>query len=93
MANPQRRRHRSVRIFISSARKGLEVERDALDGLIRALGHTSVRFEDSFAQSTPSREACLKAVASADVCLFLLGPFYGHVFTETGPGSSTASKT
>ncbi|MFE7499303.1 DUF4062 domain-containing protein [Streptomyces albidoflavus] len=88
MANPQQWRHRSVKIFISSARKGLEVERDALDGLIRALGHTPVRFEDFSAQSTPSREACLKAVASADVCLFLLGPFYGHVFTETGQSAT-----
>jgi hypothetical protein len=73
-----------VKIFISSARKGLEQERDALDGLIRALGHTPVRFEDFSAQTMPSREACLRALASADVCLFLLGPFYGYVFPETG---------
>ncbi|MEU2821968.1 DUF4062 domain-containing protein [Streptomyces bacillaris] len=77
-----------MKIFISSARKGLEEERDALDGLIRALGHTPVRFEDFSAQSTPSREACLRALASADVCFFLLGPFYGHVFPETGQSAT-----
>ncbi|MFF3675693.1 DUF4062 domain-containing protein [Streptomyces sp. NPDC002120] len=77
-----------MKIFISSARKGLEAERDALDGLIRALGHTPVRFEDFSAQTTPSREACLRALASADVCLFLLGPFYGHVFPETGQSAT-----
>ncbi|MEU5436847.1 DUF4062 domain-containing protein [Streptomyces sp. NPDC020719] len=77
-----------MKIFISSARKGLEVERDNLDGLIRALGHTPVRFEDFSAQSTPSREACLRAVESADVCLFLLGPYYGHVFPETAQSAT-----
>lgn len=77
-----------MKIFISSARKGLEDERDALDGLIRALGHTPVRFEDFSAQATPSREACLRALESADVCLFLLGPFYGYVFPETGQSAT-----
>ncbi|MGK5449140.1 DUF4062 domain-containing protein [Streptomyces radiopugnans] len=77
-----------MRIFISSARKGLEEERDALDGLIRALGHTPVRFEDFSAQTTPSREACLKALETADACLFLLGPNYGHVFPETGQSAT-----
>ncbi|MFY4719095.1 DUF4062 domain-containing protein [Streptomyces sp. LaBMicrA B280] len=77
-----------MKIFISSARTGLEAERDALDGLIRALGHTPVRFEDFSAQTTPSREACLRALASADVCLLLLGPFYGHVFPETGQSAT-----
>ncbi|MFH8472131.1 DUF4062 domain-containing protein [Streptomyces sp. NPDC018000] len=77
-----------MKIFISSARKGLEEERDALNGLIRSLGHTPVRFEDFSAQTTPSREACLKALETADVCLFLLGPFYGHVFSETGQSAT-----
>lgn len=77
-----------MRIFVSSARKGLEEERDALDGLIRALGHTPVRFEDFSAQTTPSREACLRALETADACLFLLGPNYGHVFPETGQSAT-----
>lgn len=77
-----------MRVFISSVRKGLEEERDALPGFILALGHTPVRFEDFSAQTTPSREACLKALASADACLFLLGPNYGHVFSETGQSAT-----
>lgn len=77
-----------MKIFISSVRKGLEEERDNLDGLIRALGHTPVRFEDFSAQSTPSREACLRALDSADACLFLLGPYYGHIFPETGQSAT-----
>ncbi|MER7694223.1 DUF4062 domain-containing protein [Streptomyces sp. NPDC097610] len=77
-----------MRIFISSVRKGLEEERDALPGLIRALGHTPVLFEDFSAQTTPSRQACLAALDSADVCVFLLGPSYGHVFRETGQSAT-----
>ncbi|ACU76283.1 hypothetical protein Caci_7458 [Catenulispora acidiphila DSM 44928] len=77
-----------MKIFISSARKGLEKERDSLPGLITALGHTPVHFEDFSAQSTPSREACLAALDSADVCLLLLGPNYGHIFPETGQSAT-----
>lgn len=77
-----------MKVFISSVRKGLEEERDALPGLIKALGHTPVRFENLSAQPTPSREACLAALESADVCLFLLGPKYGHVFPETGQSAT-----
>ncbi|MFG2452988.1 DUF4062 domain-containing protein [Streptomyces sp. NPDC048512] len=77
-----------MRIFVSSVRKGLEEERDALPGFIRALGHTPVLFEDFSAQPTPSREACLKALDSADVSVFLLGPSYGHVFQETGQSAT-----
>ncbi|MGP3914253.1 DUF4062 domain-containing protein [Nonomuraea sp. 10N515B] len=77
-----------MRVFISSVRKGLEEERDSLPGLITALGHTPVRFEDFSAQATPSREACLAALESADVCLLLLGPNYGHVFPETGQSAT-----
>ncbi|MFC9643589.1 DUF4062 domain-containing protein [Streptomyces mirabilis] len=77
-----------MKIFISSVRKGLEEERDSLPGLIKALGHTPVQFEDFSAQPTPSRQACLDAMGSADVCLFLLGPHYGHVFPETGQSAT-----
>lgn len=72
-----------MRIFISSVRRGLEAERDALPGLISAIGHTPVRFEDFTAQTVPSREACLAGVASSDVYLLLVGPHYGHVFEDT----------
>lgn len=81
-------RHHIVRVFVSSVRKGLEEERDSLPSLIKALGHTPVRFEEFSAQATPSREACLDALESADVCLFLLGPNYGHVFPETGQSAT-----
>lgn len=73
-----------MRVFVSSVRRGLEEERDALRGQILALGHEPVFFEDFTAQSVPSREVCLKAADTADVYILLLGPHYGKVFPETG---------
>lgn len=73
-----------MRVFISSVQRGLGAERDALPGLISALGHVPVRFEDFTAQPVPSRQACLDAVASADICLLLLGPAYGDRMPDTG---------
>jgi hypothetical protein len=73
-----------MRIFISSTRAGLEEERDALPGLITALGHDPVVFEQFTAQAVPSREACLAAVQSAHAYLLLLGPRYGYQWEETG---------
>ncbi|MFJ6199889.1 DUF4062 domain-containing protein [Micromonospora sp. NPDC092111] len=73
-----------MRVFISSVRRELEEERDALPGLISALGHTPVRFEDFTAQTSPSREACLKGVASAEVYVLILGPRYGDPLPDTG---------
>lgn len=86
--NPDQWRQRRVKVFISSTRKGLEEERDSLTGLITALGHTPVRFEDFSAQPTPSRQACLDALDSADVYLLPLGPNYGHTFPETGQSAT-----
>lgn len=77
-----------MRVFISSVRRGLEEERDALPGLISAIGHTPVRFEDFTAQTVPSREACLEGVASSDVYVLLVGPHYGHVFEDTGQSAT-----
>lgn len=68
---------------MSSVKRGLEEERRALPGLIRALGHEPVMFEDFGAQLDPSRESCLDGVASSDVYLLLLGPHYGYRFPET----------
>jgi hypothetical protein len=73
-----------MRVFISSVRHGLEEERDALPGLITAIGHTPVRFEDFSAQTTPSRQACMDGLATAEVYLLILGPRYGHRFDDTG---------
>lgn len=73
-----------MKVFISSVRHGLEEERDALPGLISAVGHSPIRFEDFTAQPVPSREACLAGIAEADVYLLMLGPQYGHRFPDTG---------
>lgn len=73
-----------MRIFISSVRRGLEDERDALPGLIAALGHDAVRFENFTAQPTPSRQVCMDAVSGSDVCLLLLGAAYGDRMPDTG---------
>jgi len=73
-----------TKVFISSVRRGLERERDALPGLIRAIGMEPVRFEDYSAQATPSRQACLDGINASDICLILLGANYGHRFPDTG---------
>ncbi|MEP9362940.1 DUF4062 domain-containing protein [Nocardioides sp. CN2-186] len=77
-----------MRVFISSVRRGLEQERDALPGLLKAVGFEPVRFEDFTAQQVPSRQACLDGVDSADAYLLLIGPHYGHVFPETGQSAT-----
>ena len=73
-----------MKVFISSVRRGLESERDSLPGLLRAIGHEPLRFEDFTAQSVPSREACLLGVEQADAYVLLLGSHYGSTFPETG---------
>lgn len=73
-----------MKVFVSSVRRGLEEERDALPGLVTAIGHSPIRFEDFSAQPLPSREACLAGIAAADVYLLILGPNYGHRFGDTG---------
>ncbi len=73
-----------MKVFISSVRRGLEEERDALPGMIQALGHEPRRFEDYTAQSVPSRQACLDGVEDADAYLLLLGAHYGDPLSDTG---------
>lgn len=73
-----------MRVFISSVRISLEQERDSLRGLVLALGHEPVMFEDFTAQTVPSRQACLEGVRGCDVYLLLLGERYGYEFPETG---------
>lgn len=82
------RQYAHVRVFISSVRRGLEQERDALPGLLKAIGFEPVRFEDFTAQKVPSRQACLDGVDSADAYVLLIGPHYGHVFPETGQSAT-----
>jgi Domain of unknown function (DUF4062) len=73
-----------VKVFISSVRRGLEAERDALPGLIAALGHEPKRFEDYTAQGVPSRQTCLDGVRDADVYVLVLGDIYGDPLPDTG---------
>lgn len=73
-----------MKVFISSVRRGLEQERDALPSLITAIGHEPLRFEDFTAQPVPSREACVSGVKQADVYVLLAGPNYGQPFADTG---------
>jgi hypothetical protein len=73
-----------VKVFISSVRRGLEAERDALPGLIAALGHEPKRFEDYTARGVPSRQACLDGVRDADVYALILGDIYGDPLPDTG---------
>lgn len=73
-----------MQVFISSVRQGLEAERDALPGLIAALGHEPKRFEDYTARGVPSRQACLDGVRDADAYLLVLGETYGNPLPDTG---------
>jgi Domain of unknown function (DUF4062) len=71
-------------VFISSVRRGLESERDAIPGLIAALGHKPSRFEDFTALPVPPRQACLDGIYAADAYLLLLGQHYGDPMPDTG---------
>src|ERR1700732_1651947 len=71
-------------VFVSSVRLGLEAERDALPGLISALGYEPKRFEDFAALPVPPRQACMEGVAAADIYLLLLGERYGDRMPDTG---------
>lgn len=73
-----------MKVFISSVRRGLEQERDSLPGLITAIGHESLRFEDFTAHPWSSRETCVRAVGQADVYVLLIGPAYGDPMPDTG---------
>lgn len=73
-----------MKVFVSSVRRGLEQERDALKGLLMALGHEPLRFEDFTAKPVPSREACLEGVRSSDAYILLLGAHYGDAFPDSG---------
>lgn len=73
-----------MQVFISSVRRGLEGERDALPGLLLGLGHEPTRFEDFGSLPIPSREGCLRGVENADAYLLLLGEHYGDALPDTG---------
>lgn len=73
-----------MKVFVSSTRAGLAEERDALPGLLLAVGHDPVVYEGFGAQHVPSREACLRAVADSDAVVLLLGAEYGARMPDTG---------
>jgi hypothetical protein len=73
-----------MKVFVSSVRRGLEEERDALPALITALGFEPLNFEKFGAQPWSSREACVRAVGQADVYVLLIGPAYGEPIPDTG---------
>lgn len=73
-----------MKVFISSVRRGLEAERDALPGLIAALGHDPKQFEKYIALPVPSRQACLDGVRDADVYVLVLGDIYGDLLADAG---------
>lgn len=73
-----------LRVMISSVRRGLAAERDALRPVITILNYTPVRFEDFTAQPVPSRAVCVDAVTGSDIYLLLLGQYYGERTTDTG---------
>lgn len=73
-----------MRVFISSVRQGLELERDHLRSLLKVAGFEPVAFEDFTAQNAPSRTAVVSAAESADVVILLLGEKYGDPLPDSG---------
>lgn len=72
-----------MKVFLSSVRRGLEEERDAVAALLEAVGYEVVRFEDFGAVNATSRVACLGALADADAYVLLLGPHYGTAMVDS----------
>lgn len=67
---------------MSSVRRGVEEERDALRGMIMAIGHTPLAFEDFTSRSESSRQACMEGVAAGPLRAahraLLRPPLQGH---------------
>ncbi len=78
---------------MSSVRRGLEGERDALPGLVLGLGHEPTRFEVFGSLPVPSREACLRGVENADAYLLLLGEHCGDPLPDTGKSPTEKERT
>ncbi|RCG31634.1 DUF4062 domain-containing protein [Sphaerisporangium album] len=73
-----------MKVFISSVRRGLELERDHLRSLLKVTGYEPVAFEDFTAQNAPSRTAVISAAEAADVVILLLGEIYGDPLPDSG---------
>ena len=74
----------ALKVMVSSVRRGLAVERDAMRPVIKILGYQPIRFEDFTALPVPPRAACVEAVTDADIYLLLLGEVYGDRLPDSG---------
>lgn len=70
--------------MISSVRRGLANERDAIAPVLSIMGYEPVRFEDVTAQPVPPRAVCVQLVTDSDIYLLLLGEHYGDPMSDTG---------
>jgi len=67
-----------MKVFISSAIRGLEPCREAAARAAAALRHEVKRSEDLGAAAETPQQACLAGVRWADVVILLLGAGYGE---------------
>lgn len=73
-------------IFVSSTKRDLEEERDAIIYLIRGLG-LSVHFMENFgARSEPPLVTCMKELAKSDIYLGILSMNYGSTCEDEHDG-------
>lgn len=68
-----------MKVFVSSLVTGMEAERAAVVGAVRALGHESVTAETFGARPEAPQIACLSAVRDSDCVILMLGARYGAV--------------
>lgn len=66
-----------MKIFVSSLITGMELERAAVVGAVRALGHNTVTAETFGARPDSPQVACLAAVRESDCVVLVLGGRYG----------------
>lgn len=75
--------------MISSVRRGLAAERDAIAPVLTILGYEPVRFETATAQPVPPRAVCVELVSTSDIYLLLLGEHDGEPMPDTGLAPTT----
>ena len=69
-----------LKVFVSSVFEGFQRHREAIAGLLEALGHKPILIgENSPARPRSPQRACLNAVSECDVMVLLLGASYGRV--------------
>ncbi|MBW4025193.1 MAG: DUF4062 domain-containing protein [Proteobacteria bacterium] len=65
-----------MKIFVSSLITGMEAERAAVVGAVRALGHDAVTAETFGARAESPQVACLAGVRGSDCVVLVLGDRY-----------------